>query len=212
MAVLADTTRAKTWAGVSSFDSTELAALATDADAFVTKETGIVFYSGTATSATEYHDGGEFFIQLDHSPVVAISSIQTVDTSGSVVKTYATTEYVLDSARAIIELRQTGISYKPEIKFPFATKNVKVIYTHGIATGDWRFSMASKAATLLVAADIMEINGASKLYSADGVSSYSVENLSASYGQGGPYATKIDRLRTQASAILKEIGGGQFGM
>jgi protein gp37 len=112
----------------------------------------------------------------------------------------------------IDQLRQTGAMYMPEVKFTSATKNVKVVYTHGIATGDWRFAVAVKAATMLVAADILEINGATKLSSADGVTSYSVENLSASYGPGGPYATKIDRLRSDAKAMLLNIGGGQFGM
>lgn len=205
---LASFANAKSWTGLSTFDGTLGAALATDADNEFRDLTGLYIYAasgGSPLPVVEYHDGGGDFVQLHQTPVVAITSIKTVDTSLAELTTIASTSYAFYAESGLVIFRQGDATLLPTDLFPAGEKSLKVTYTVGLIDSDFKATMAINAATYLLAAKLMEVQNMAEWTKINGASSLALDSLSRNVTQEGPYSFKIGFYRRKAQEIIDRL-------
>lgn len=157
----------KTFKGISdtTYDA-QLAVVVPAAQAVAERYCNRVFDIGTFT---ELHDGdGSDTLILKNAPIVSITSIKLVDSAGTVLSTYASTDYVLTLVTAIVKLYDSrygrlvhdsfGIlqntNWGNQPYWPRGTQNIQVVYSGGYtsAPADLQLAMYLYVDSILSAA------------------------------------------------------------
>ena len=201
--VMASFNRAKTWTSLSSFNETEGALLATEADNEVRQRTGLYFYAtgGAAQSVTEDKDGGLGVIRVKNTPVIAITSISNLNNNGTISSTISSSKYTFYSASGQIIMRDNDI-------FQEGSRNIRVVYTHGVTDTDLRYTMAILAATHILCRMMLEQTAKTEAVRIGGSVNYTAGEESENHGIDGPYSAQIKYAEQSALAIIRRITGG----
>lgn len=168
-------------------------------DSMLDEHYGKSFLDGT--SVTEWLDIEDIdeddeitTIFLEKRPVQSLTSLVSYNTSDEIAKTWATSDYWLDTKLGRLRLRTKEFSHQ--------NRRVKVVYTYGyssVPTNIRNLSATITAMTVL----IIQMGG-----TYDDVTSYTLPS-GVSIGVGEPYMnmrTAIDKLEKERDFILKSIG------
>ena len=133
-------------------------------------------------------------IFLDNRPVQSITSLESYDTSGTLITTWTASDYWLDSGMGRIRL----------VSKTFAHQNhrVKVVYTYGYTTVPTNIAaLSATISTMRVL--IKQIGG-----TYDDVTSYSLPS-GVTIGVGEPYMNMtraIEKLKDEKDRLINAIG------
>lgn len=156
---------------------------------------------GNAQSKTQWidiedidEDDEIYTLFLDYRPIQSITSMVSYDTSDTLMKTWATSDYWVDLGTGVVRLRTKNFSHQ--------NNRVKVIYTYGYSTVP--ANIKNLTATICAMRILIQQIGGTY----DDVTSYSLPS-GVSIGVGEPYMNMtraIEKLNSERKEIMKNIG------